>query len=205
MVNLIPSPESVMQILENTDAYRRGHFRSQSGRHSAHYFKIPRAFHFYDNARVLAVALSRKFRMDRNVSSLLPHISVVSPSADGIPVAFSIRDALNAEQIYWATRGGDGRRQFPPYLSEIKINPCIVVDDIIKSGSTLLETFQLLKNLGVPIIGCGAIVKFQNVPQEIENVEIKSLVEFDSPIYPTLEEWNTVAENDQPEEAIVEF
>ena len=204
MVNLIPPPDAVMQILQATNAYRHGHFVSQSGRHSSHYFKVPAAFHFSDNARILAVALSRKFRMDRNVASVLPQIAVVSPSADGIPVAFSIRDALGGEQIYWAARE-NGVRQFPEYIRNFKIKPCIVVDDIVRSGSTLCETHKLLTDLGAPVIGFGTIVKFENSPKEIEGIEVKSLVEFDSPIYATLDEWQKADGNDAPEEKIVEF
>lgn len=204
MVNLIPAPESVMQILQRTNAYRYGHFVSQNGRHSSHYFKVPMTFHFSDNARILAVGLSRKFRMDKTTASHLPRIAVVSPSADGIPVAFSIRDALGGEQIYWATRE-DGRRQFPEYLENFNINPCIVVDDIVRSGSTLRETHRLLTALGAKVIGFGAIVKFECAPKEIEGIEIKSLVEFDSPIYDTLEEWHAAENNDAPIETIAEF
>ncbi len=204
MVNLIPSPESVMQILQSANAYRFGNFVSRSGRHSSHYFKVPTAFHISDNARILAVGLSRKFRMDRNVASLLPHIAVVSPSADGIPVAFGIRDALGGEQIYWAGRE-NGTRQFPDYISNFKIKPCIIVDDIVRSGSTLRETHKLLTDLGATVIGFGTIVKFKSAPQEIEEIEVKSLVEFDSPIYNSLDEWQSAEGNDAPEEKIVEF
>ncbi len=193
-----------MQILQQTNSYRYGHFVSRTGRHSSHYFKVPVAFHFSDNARILAVGLSRKFRMDRNVASLVPQIAVVSPSADGIPVAFSIRDALNGEQIYWATRE-NGQRKFPEYIENFNIKPCIVVDDIVRSGSTLYETHQLLTNLGATIIGFGAIVKFNSAPKEIEGIEIKSLVDFDSPIYDTVEEWKSAEGNDLPEEKVDEF
>ena len=204
MVNLIPSPDAIMDILRTTNAYRHGHFVSQGGRHSSHYFKVPTAFHISDTARILAVALSRKFRMDRNVASLLPHIAVVSPSADGIPVAFSIRDALGGEQIYWAARE-NGVRQFPDYIKNFKIKPCLVVDDIVRSGSTLRETHKLLTDLGASVIGFGAIVKFQTSPKEIEGIEVKSLVEFDSPIYDTLAEWRTADGSDAPAENIIEF
>ena len=193
-----------MQILQRTNAYRHGHFVSQNGRHSSHYFKVPMTFHFSDNARILAVGLSRKFRMDKVTGSYLPRIAVVSPSADGIPVAFSIRDALSGEQIYWATRES-GKRQFPQYIENFNINPCLVVDDIVRSGSTLQETHRLLTNLGAKVVGFGAIVKFETAPKEIEGIEIKSLVEFDSPIYNTLEEWQAAENSDAPAEQIVEF
>ncbi len=204
MFNLIPASESVMQILQKTNAYRYGHFVSRRGRHSSHYFKVPMAFHYSDNAKILAVGLSRKFRMDKTVASHLPHIAVVSPSADGIPVAFSIRDALSGEQIYWATRE-DGMRRFPEYLESFKFNPCIVVEDIVKSGSSLRETYKLLTALGAKVVGFGAIVKFKTAPSEIEGIEIKSLVEFDSPIYDSLEEWQAVENSDAPVEQIAAF
>lgn len=204
MFNLIPAPETVMRILQKSNAYRHGHFVSRRKRHSAHYFKVPVAFHFSDNAKILAVGLSRKFRTDSITASHLPKIAVVSPSADGIPVAFSLRDALSGEQIYWATRE-NGSRKFPEYIKDFQINPCIVVDDIVKSGAALRETHKLLTDLGAKVVGFGTIVKFADAPKEIEGIEIKSLVEFDSPIYDSHEEWQTAENSDALAVEIDEF
>jgi orotate phosphoribosyltransferase len=184
MVNLIPSPDAVMQILKRTGAYREGHFVYPSGKHSPHYFQMPLAFRYYDTARVLAVALSRKFRLDRDVSSQLPKVAIISPSSGGIPVGFGVREALNAEQIYWAEKEGEGgKRMFRQYVNQGEINPCIIVDDIIRSGSAIEETVSLVKDLGAKIIGCGSIVRFTSAPDNIGGVPIKSLIEFDAKIY----------------------
>src|SRR5919112_956947 len=167
MVNLIPSPEAVMQILTRTGAYREGHFVYPSGKHTPHYFQMPLAFRYYDTARVLAVALSRKFRIDRDVSSQLPKVAIISPSSGGIPVAFGVREALSAEQIYWAEREDGGKRMFRQYVNQGEINPCIIVDDIIRSGSAIEETVGLVRELGAKIIGCGTIVRFTSAPDMI--------------------------------------
>ncbi|HEV7395782.1 MAG TPA: phosphoribosyltransferase family protein [Pyrinomonadaceae bacterium] len=182
MVELIPSPDSILQILKKTGAFREGHFVYPNGKHSPHYFQMPLAFRYYDTARVLAVALSRKFRLDRDISSRLPKISVVSPSSGGIPVAFGVRDALSAEQIYWAEQE-QGKRMFRQYVNQGEVNPCIIVDDIIRSGHAIEETAELVKTLGAEVIGCGAIVRFDSAPTEISGVPIKSLVEFDANFY----------------------
>src|SRR5437763_473088 len=182
MVQLIPSQDTVMDILKRTGAFREGHFVYPSGKHSPHYFQMPLAFRYYDTARVLAVALSRKFRLDKDISSQLPKVSVISPSSGGIPVAFGVRDALNAEQIYWAEQEL-GERQFRQYVNQGEVNPCIIVDDIIRSGHAIEETVGLVKQLGARVIGCGAIVRFVSAPSEIEGVPIKSLVEFDAQMY----------------------
>jgi orotate phosphoribosyltransferase len=182
MVELIPSPDTIMQILKKTGAFREGHFVYPNGKHSPHYFQMPLAFRYYDTARVLAVALSRKFRLEKDISSQLPKVSIISPSSGGIPVAFGVRDALNAEQIYWAEQE-NGQRMFRQYVNQGEVNPCIIVDDIIRSGHAIEETVTLVKSLGARIIGCGAIVRFDSAPNEIEGVPIKSLIEFDVRMY----------------------
>jgi orotate phosphoribosyltransferase len=182
MVELIPSQDAVMAILKRTGAFREGHFIYPNGKHSQHYFQMPLAFRYYDTARVLAVALSRKFRLEKDISSQLPKVAVISPSSGGIPVAFGVRDALNAEQIYWAEQE-KGERMFRQYVNQGEVNPCIIVDDIIRSGNAIEETIALVKTLGARMIGCGAIVRFDTAPQEVEDVPVKSLIEFDVTFY----------------------
>ena len=181
-VQLIPSPEEIMQILKRTGAFREGHFVYPNGKHTAHYFQMPLAFRYYDTARVLAVALSRKFRVERDIASQLLKVSIISPSSGGIPVAFGVRDALSAQQIYWAEQEG-GQRMFRQYVNQGDINPCIIVDDIIRSGHAIEETVALVRSLGAPIIGCGAIVRFTSAPDNIEGAPIRSLVDFDEKFY----------------------
>lgn len=186
-VQLIPSPEEIMKILKRTGAFREGHFVYPNGKHTAHYFQMPLAFRYYDTARVLAVALSRKFRVERDIASQLPKVAIISPSSGGIPVAFGVRDALNAEQIYWAEQES-GQRMFRQYVNQGEINPCIIVDDIIRSGHAIEETVELVRGLGSPITGCGAIVRFTSAPNQIGDVSIKSLVEFDERFYDSADE-----------------
>src|SRR5204863_584438 len=186
-VQLIPSPEAIMQILKKTGAFREGHFIYPNGKHTAHYFQMPLAFRYYDTARVLAVALSRKFRVERDIASQLPRVAIISPSSGGIPVAFGVRDALSAEQIYWAEQE-NGKRSFRQYVNQGEINPCIIVDDIIRSGQAIEETVELVRSLGAPVIGCGAIVRFSSAPDQIGDVTVKSLVEFDERFYDSAEE-----------------
>ena len=201
MIDLIPPSNTVMQILEQTGAYRQGHFVYPSGKHASHYFQMPLAFRYYDNSRVLSVGLSRKFRMEKAISSRLPKISIISPSPGGIPVAFAVREALGADQIYWAEIE-DGKRQFRQYLKSGDIYPCIIVDDLIRTGRAIMETVELVKELGVEIIGCGAIVRFEDAPAEVEGIKIQSLTEFDCNFYDNFDQWQTAEGNNAPEETV---
>jgi orotate phosphoribosyltransferase len=177
-----------MQILQKTGAYRRGHYVYPNGKHASHYFQMPLAFRYYDNARILSVGLSRLFRMQKEISSRLPKISVISPSPGGIMVAFGVREALNAEQIYWAEME-DGKRQFRQYMSEGIVYPAIIVDDILRSGRAIRETIELVKELGTEVIGIGTIVKFEDAPTDFDGIPVKSLATFDVNFYDTEEEW----------------
>lgn len=203
MIDLVPSQEFVMDLLTKTGAYRRGHFVYPNGKHASHYFQMPLAFRFYDNARILSVGLSRLFRMDKAISSRLPKISVISPSPGGIMVAFGVREALNAEQIIW-TEIEDGKRQFRQYLDAKDIHPAIIVDDISRSGKALIETYNLAKDAGIKVVGLGAIVKFEDGPSEIDGIPIKHLLDYDVNFYETEKDWESSknASKDASEERV---
>ncbi|MFN6963511.1 MAG: phosphoribosyltransferase family protein [Pyrinomonadaceae bacterium] len=204
MVDLVPSPESVMDILVKTGAYRKGHFLYPNGKHASHYFQMPLAFRYYDNARILSVGLSRLFRMEKSISSRLPKVSVVSPSPGGIMVAFGVREALGAEQIYWAELE-NGKRQFRQYINGDDIHPAILVDDIIRSGNAMREGIDLLRELGVEVIGCGAIVRFEDGPTDFDGIPVKSLLTFDVNFYEDEGEWKKSRNASEAEAEVVRF
>ena len=187
-MNLIPPPEEVMEILTKTEAYRRGHFIYPNGKHASHYFQMPLAFRQYDNARVLSVGLSRMFRMEKRIAKRLPNVSIVSPSPGGIMVAFGVREALSAQQIYWAEMEG-GKRQFRQYIGTGELHPAIVVDDILRSGRAMRETIDLLKEINTEVIGIGAIMAFEKAPTEFDGIPVKSMLKFEVNFYDTEEEW----------------
>ena len=188
MVDLVPPPEAVMDILVKTGAYRRGHFIYPNGKHASHYFQMPLAFRLYDTARILSVGLSRLFRMEKSIAKQIPKVSIISPSHAGIMVAFGVREALSAEQTYWAEIE-DGKRQFRQYIDDYEMNPAIIVDDINRSGRSIRETISIVKELGVEVIGIGTIAKFDDAPTDFDGIEAKSLLSFDVNFYDTEDEW----------------
>ena len=202
MVNLIPSPEEVMDILTKTQAYRKGHFLYPNGKHASHYFQMPLAFRHYDNARVLSVGLSRMFRMEKSISKMLPNVSIISPSPGGIMVAFGVREALSAQQIMWAEME-DGKRQFRQYIHSGDVLPAIIVDDIIRSGRAIRETIDVLKELNTKVVGIGSIVAFEDGPQDFDGIPVKSMLRFDVNFYENESEWkNSRSASDVEQESV---
>lgn len=204
MVNLVPPPESVMEILTTTGAYRKGHFVYPNGKHASHYFQMPLAFRQYDNARILSVGLSRLFRMEKAIAKMLPDVSIVSPSPGGIMVAFGVREALSARQIYWAEIE-EGKRQFRQYVAKGDVLPAIIVDDINRSGKAIRETIDLLKAIGTEVVGIGTIAAFEDAPQEFDGIPAKSLLKFDVNFYGTEGEWQSTHADSDAEAETVRF
>jgi orotate phosphoribosyltransferase len=203
-MNLIPSAEAVMNILTRTEAYRRGHFIYPNGKHASHYFQMPLAFREHDNARVLSVGLSRMFRMEKSIAKSLPEVSVVSPSPGGIMVAFGVREALQAQQIYWAEME-EGKRQFRQYIGTGDLFPAIIVDDILRSGRAIRETMKLLSEIGTKVIGIGAIVAFEDAPTDFDGVPVKSMLKFDVNFYENDDEWKASRNASESDSEVVRF
>ena len=82
-VQLIPSGEQVLELLRETGALREGRFQYKNGLQAQYYFQMPLMMRYHGNARVLNVALSRKFRKEPEVLAALPNCAVVAPSPGG--------------------------------------------------------------------------------------------------------------------------
>ena len=175
---LIPSKEAVLDVLRETGALREGHFEFPNGVHSREYFQMPLAMRYHGNARVLNVALSRLLRMEHEVLAALPDCAIVAPAAGGIPVAFGVREALDANQIFWAEKE-NGKYQLRQYL-DAKGLRCILVDDIVRSGKVINLMVDLIHQAGAEVVAVGSLVHFNRAKLDIGHIPYKSLVNVDS-------------------------
>lgn len=186
-VQLIPSQEQVLEFLRKTEALREGRFQYPNGTQSPYYFQMPLAMRFHGDARVLNVALSRKLRKEPEVLAALPDCAVVAPSPGGIPVAFGIREALDADQIFWAEKDKDGEFHFRQYL-DVKGLKCIVVDDMVRTGGVMNKVVKFIREAGAHVVACGSIVHFHDATIDIGGVPYFSLVDIDVKFYKP-EDW----------------
>jgi orotate phosphoribosyltransferase len=77
---------------------------------------------------------------------------------------------------------------FRQYVNAGEVHPCVIADDISRTGTALQETVELVRSLGAQVIGCGVIVRFRNSPTHLEvpggdSVPILSLADFDAKWY----------------------
>lgn len=164
-MQLIPTQEEVVQLLQDSGALRRGHFRYQSGLHSEEGLQVAMAMRYYQHARTLGVALSRKVRSHTELSAMITELSIVSPGAGGIPVAYSVCEALRANQVYWAERDTpEAPLSFRKGISAEKGEKVLIVDDMLRSGRKVSELKRLIEASGDRVVGI-AVMVYQPTPQ----------------------------------------
>ncbi len=182
-MSLIPSRDEILELLRRTGALRQGHFVLPTGLHTDHFFQMPLAMRYYDNVRRLGVALGRLLRDVPRVTQSLPRCTVVAPASGGIPLAFAVRDALEAEQVVWAEKQG-GRLYFRPFTAVQKGDRCILVDDIILTGTTLEQLIRLVWDHGGEILAVGVLVDSGIRPFRPDPIPVVRFVEFQTRSYP---------------------
>jgi orotate phosphoribosyltransferase len=85
------------------------------------------------------------------------------------------------------------------------MNPAILVDDIIRSGHAVREGINLLKDLGVEVIGVGTIVRFEDGPTDFDGIPVRSLLTYDVNFYSDEAEWKRSRNASDAEEEKVRF
>ncbi|HFB98413.1 MAG TPA: phosphoribosyltransferase [Bryobacterales bacterium] len=164
-MHLVPTQDEVIALLQETGALRRGHFRYPTGLHSDQYLQIPLAMRYYQHQKTLSVGLSRLVRANPEIRAIIPELSIVCPATGGLPIAYTLCEALRAHQVYWAERYRDDEPlRFRQFLEITPGEKVLMVDDILRSGTRLTELRQLLESNGAEVVGLAVLV-YQPTPQ----------------------------------------
>jgi orotate phosphoribosyltransferase len=184
-MHLTPTQDEVVRVLREHGALRDGHFEYPSGLHSNEYLQVPLAMRYYQHARILGVGLSRLLRANSEIRAIIPELSIVAPATAGLPVAYSVCEALRSKQVYWAEEpAGGGPLRFRQYLEQHPGEQVVLVDDILRSGSKLAQMKQLLESRGATGVGI-AVVIYQPTPKthDFGNLPLYYLAKLDASYY----------------------
>lgn len=176
-MELIPTQQEVIELLQRTGALRYGHFAYPGGLHSDQYLETALAMRHYEDAKALSVGLSRKLRSNPEIRAIIPELSIVAATAAGLPVAYGLCEALRARQVYWVEKEVPDRpMRFRQYLEPEPGEPVVLADDILRAGVLLSEARQLLESRGAKVV-CLAVLVHQPTPvtPQFEGVPLYSL------------------------------
>lgn len=142
-------PSEVLALFQGTGALLEGHFQLSSGLHSRQYLQCAALLQHPTLAARLCGALARGFEADE--------ISVVAgPALGGVLVAYELARALGARTVFAERVDGHLtlRRSF-------QISPedrVLLAEDVITTGGSSLELYELVTRAGGTVVGVGSIV-----------------------------------------------
>jgi orotate phosphoribosyltransferase len=150
---------TIEEVFARSGALRDGHFQLKSGRHSARYLEKFLVLQYPSSA----VEIGRRLAME--LASYEPTL-VVGPTTGGVLLAFETARQLSdllgrevrgifAEPVGNATGGARALRRGWGVASDERV---VLVDDILTTGASLLETADAVRVAGVEPLAAAVIV-----------------------------------------------
>lgn len=135
--------------LEASGALRRGHYLLSSGLHSPAYVQCALLLELPARAREVGARLAAR------LAALAPD-SVLSPALGGVLIGHEVAAALGCP-FRFCERSGEAlvlRRGFALRPGE----RVVVVEDVVTTGKSTLETAALASAAGAAVVGIGSII-----------------------------------------------
>ena len=139
----------VRRLLEETQALLNGHFLLSSGKHSDKYFQGARVLASPARASLLGAGIGSRWS-DALVDA------VVGPAIGGIVIAHEVARYLGTPSYFTEREAGKMalRRGFALEAG----TKVVVVEDVVTTGGSAQEVVDLLKSMGVEVVGVSSIV-----------------------------------------------
>lgn len=145
--------QEILYEFESAKAILKGHFILSSGLHSDTYMQCARVLMEPKRAEKLCSNLAEKIveRLGKNFADI-----VVAPAMGGVVVGYEIGRQLNLPTIFCERVNGqfELRRGFE-LDSSMRV---LVIEDVITTGKSSLETYDLIKKFGAKIVAEGCLV-----------------------------------------------
>lgn len=151
--------QEILQEFAAAKAILKGHFILSSGLHSDTYMQCARVLMDTKRSEKLCAALAQKIieKLGKDFADI-----VVSPAMGGVIVGYEMGRQLELPTIFCERVNGEFqlRRGFElPENSRV-----LVVEDVITTGKSSLETFDLIKKIGGKIVAEASLVDRSGEP-----------------------------------------
>ena len=146
-------PEEARALFERHGAILEGHFELTSGRHSDRYVQKARILERPDLTG----------RVAEEIASWYEGIDVVvAPAVGAIVLGFAVAERANARSIF-AERDADALRLRRGFVIEPG-ERALVVEDVITTGGSARETYDIAQGAGARTLGVAALVDRSTAP-----------------------------------------
>lgn len=140
--------QHIEKAMKDSEAWLTGHFRLTSGKHSGNYMQCAMLLRIPKNAAFAGQELARL------VAPLKPHF-ILSPTMGGLIIGHEVARALDVPFLFCERENGQMKlRRFPAPVGK----RFVVIEDVVTTGGSLLETARHVESLGCTWVGKGCIV-----------------------------------------------
>ncbi|HUU27190.1 MAG TPA: orotate phosphoribosyltransferase [archaeon] len=166
----------VLESFKRYDAFLEGHFLLTSGLHSPHYFQCARVLQHPEVAETLGKALGQKVLASFEGKKC---DAVISPALGGLIIGHELGRALGCRAVFAEREGGRMR------LRRFELEPgetVVVVEDVVTTGGSLLETAKLAEEAGGVVLATCCLVD-RTAKESSLAVSLVSLLKMDVVTY----------------------
>lgn len=148
-IQIAATPEASTELMENSGALLKGHFRLSSGLHSNQYFQC-------------ATLLERPENGAHIVDKMLPIVKqwkpdlVVSPALGAVIFGYELARGLSVRNIF--AERPEGRFELRRGFGVAPGERVILAENVVTTGGSVLETAEMVKSLGAEVVGYAVIV-----------------------------------------------
>jgi len=166
-----------IELLKETGAMQTGHFLLSSGRHSGEYVQCALALELPDNAAQLGSALANE--ISATVGDSIH--CVVSPPLGGLLIGYEVARHMKVPFLF-PERGEDNRFLLRRGFSLAPEARVCIVEDVITTGRTTREVFELIRGAGAVPAALGAIID-RSADHAIDGIALSAVLRLDIPTY----------------------
>ena len=167
------TPPQAIELFTQCGALLEGHFKLSSGFHSAGYLQCALVLQHPVYAETLGTALADRIR------SLGPAV-VASPALGGIIIGHEVARALQVRAVFGERK--DGRLTLRRGFRLARADRVIVVEDVLTTGGSTLETIAMVREAGGEVVGAIAIIDRGGVQRDL-GVPFEALAEVSWPLH----------------------
>ena len=163
----------ILNVFRKRSALLEGHFALSSGLHSENYLQCALVLQYPDAATELCFKLAGMFRGEKVDF-------VIAPALGGIIVAHEVAKALGVRALF--AERVEGKLTLRRGFSIKEGERAIVVEDVVTTGGSTLETMKVVTDAGGVVVGAGTLLDRSGGTAEL-GVPYKALITLSIPTY----------------------
>jgi orotate phosphoribosyltransferase len=163
----------ILNVFRKRSALLEGHFALSSGLHSENYLQCALVLQYPDAATELCFKLAGMFRGEKVDF-------VIAPALGGIIVAHEVAKALGVRALF--AERVEGKLTLRRGFSIREGERAIVVEDVVTTGGSTLETMKVVTDAGGVVVGAGTLIDRSGGKADL-GVPSKALVTLSIPTY----------------------